>query len=82
MWKNCGTVATSAEYLIQSGPCLYCKSEFFPNFFMCIEPSFVTWPNIGNFHWNPEDLAKSIVCMTMSGPFLTGYTQVILFLDC
>lgn len=34
----------------------------------------------GNFHWNFEDVAKSIVCMLMSGPFLTGYTQV-LFLD-
>ncbi|KAI9085119.1 hypothetical protein K1719_032935 [Acacia pycnantha] len=29
----------------------------------------------GNFHWNFEDVAKSIVCMMMSGPFLTGYTQ-------
>lgn len=33
---------------------------------------------IGNFHWTPEDVAKSIVCMLMSGPFLTGYTQVLL----
>ena len=31
---------------------------------------------IGNFHWNVKDVAKSIVCMMMSGPFLTGYTQV------
>lgn len=31
----------------------------------------------GNFHWTPEDIAKSIVCMMMSGPFLTGYTQVL-----
>lgn len=30
----------------------------------------------GNFHWNVEDVAKSIVCMIMSGPCLTGYTQV------
>ncbi|KAB1224376.1 Chlorophyll synthase, chloroplastic [Morella rubra] len=48
----------------------------------------VTWPPLvwgvvcgaaasGNFHWNLEDVAKSIVCMMMSGPFLTGYTQVI-----
>lgn len=48
----------------------------------------VTWPPLvwgvvcgaaasGNFHWNPEDLAKSIVCMTMSGPLLTGYTQTL-----
>ncbi|XP_031107170.1 chlorophyll synthase, chloroplastic-like [Ipomoea triloba] len=48
----------------------------------------VTWPPLvwgvvcgaaasGNFHWTPEDVAKSIVCMLMSGPFLTGYTQTI-----
>ncbi|KAM0953665.1 putative chlorophyll synthase [Dioscorea sansibarensis] len=47
----------------------------------------VTWPPLvwgvvcgaaasGNFHWNVEDVAKSIVCMLMSGPFLTGYTQI------
>ena len=30
----------------------------------------------GNFHWTPEDVAKAIVCMIMSGPCLTGYTQV------
>jgi hypothetical protein len=30
----------------------------------------------GNFDWTLEDVAKSIVCMLMSGPFLTGYTQV------
>ena len=30
----------------------------------------------GNFHWTVEDVAKSIVCMIMSGPCLTGYTQV------
>ncbi|KAG7033765.1 Chlorophyll synthase, chloroplastic, partial [Cucurbita argyrosperma subsp. argyrosperma] len=33
--------------------------------------------NEGNFHWNFEDVAKSITCMLMSGPFLTGYTQTI-----
>ena len=33
----------------------------------------------GNFHWTPEDVAKSIVCMMMSGPFLTGYTQVLYY---
>ncbi|KAM7526502.1 hypothetical protein LguiA_016404 [Lonicera macranthoides] len=48
----------------------------------------VTWPPLvcgvvcgaaasGNFHWNLEDVAKSIVCMTMSGPCLTGYTQTL-----
>ncbi|XP_062095095.1 chlorophyll synthase, chloroplastic [Humulus lupulus] len=48
----------------------------------------VTWPPLiwgvvcgaaasGNFHWTLEDVAKSIVCMMMSGPFLTGYTQTI-----
>ncbi|KVI11450.1 UbiA prenyltransferase family [Cynara cardunculus var. scolymus] len=48
----------------------------------------VTWPPLiwgvvcgaaasGNFHWTVEDVAKSIVCMMMSGPFLTGYTQTI-----
>ncbi|XP_051131616.1 chlorophyll synthase, chloroplastic [Andrographis paniculata] len=48
----------------------------------------VTWPPLvwgvvcgaaasGNFHWTPEDVGKSIVCMLMAGPFLTGYTQTI-----
>ncbi|BFG36442.1 hypothetical protein CerSpe_227160 [Prunus speciosa] len=48
----------------------------------------VTWPPLvwgvvcgaaasGNFHWTFEDVAKSIVCMCMSGPFLTGYTQTL-----
>ncbi|GMP85907.1 hypothetical protein CsSME_00038888 [Camellia sinensis var. sinensis] len=48
----------------------------------------VTWPPLvwgvvcgaaasGNFHWTLDDVAKSIVCMLMSGPCLTGYTQVI-----
>ncbi|TYK29243.1 chlorophyll synthase [Cucumis melo var. makuwa] len=48
----------------------------------------VTWPPLvwgvvcgaaasGNFHWTIEDVAKSIACMLMSGPFLTGYTQTI-----
>ncbi|KAJ6316068.1 hypothetical protein OIU78_019364 [Salix suchowensis] len=48
----------------------------------------VTWPPLvcgvvcgaaasGNFNWTLEDVAKSIVCMLMSGPFLTGYTQTI-----
>ncbi|CAI0426261.1 unnamed protein product [Linum tenue] len=48
----------------------------------------VTWPPLvwgvvcgaaasGNFHWTLEDVAKSVVCMMMSGPFLTGYTQTI-----
>ncbi|CAN6897349.1 unnamed protein product [Brassica oleracea] len=48
----------------------------------------VTWPPLvwgvvcgaaasGNFHWTPEDVAKSILCMLMSGPCLTGYTQTI-----
>ncbi|KAG0478613.1 hypothetical protein HPP92_013332 [Vanilla planifolia] len=48
----------------------------------------VTWPPLvwgvlcgaaasGNFHWNLDDVAKSIVCMVMSGPFLTGYTQTL-----
>nr|QCT83345.1 chlorophyll synthase [Cinnamomum camphora] len=48
----------------------------------------VTWPPLvwgvvcgaaasGNFHWNVEDVAKSIVCMIMSGPCLTGYTQTL-----
>ncbi|KAH7366329.1 hypothetical protein KP509_18G073000 [Ceratopteris richardii] len=31
----------------------------------------------GNFQWTFEDVAKSIVCMIMSGPCLTGYTQTI-----
>ncbi|KAG6503159.1 hypothetical protein ZIOFF_035470 [Zingiber officinale] len=48
----------------------------------------VTWPPLvwgvvcgaaasGNFHWNVEDVAKAIVCMIMSGPCLTGYTQTM-----
>ncbi|ONI14202.1 hypothetical protein PRUPE_4G268700 [Prunus persica] len=48
----------------------------------------VTWPPLvwgvvcraaasENFHWTFEDVAKSIVCMCMSGPFLTGYTQTL-----
>ncbi|GFY95785.1 UbiA prenyltransferase family protein [Actinidia rufa] len=48
----------------------------------------VTWPPLvwgvvcgaaasGNFHWTVEDVAKSIVCMMMSGPCLTGYTQTL-----
>ncbi|KAK9124540.1 hypothetical protein Sjap_014142 [Stephania japonica] len=48
----------------------------------------VTWPPLiwgvvcgtdasGNIHWNVEDVAKSIVCMAMSGPCLTGYTQTL-----
>ncbi|URE48926.1 UbiA prenyltransferase family [Musa troglodytarum] len=31
----------------------------------------------GNFHWNIEDVAKAVVCMMMSGPCLTGYTQTL-----
>ncbi|KAI8538725.1 hypothetical protein RHMOL_Rhmol09G0126600 [Rhododendron molle] len=48
----------------------------------------VTWPPLvwgvvcgaaasGNFHWTVEDVAKSLVCMMMSGPCLTGYTQTL-----
>ncbi|CAO2827094.1 unnamed protein product [Amaranthus hypochondriacus] len=48
----------------------------------------VTWPPLvwgvvcgaaasGNFHWTPEDVAKSILCMMMSGPCLTGFTQTL-----
>ncbi|KAL2557884.1 Chlorophyll synthase [Forsythia ovata] len=48
----------------------------------------VTWPPLvwgvvcgaaasGNFHWSSEDIAKSAVCMIMSGPCLTGYTQTL-----
>lgn len=48
----------------------------------------VTWPPLiwgvvcgaaasGNFHWTPDDVAKSVACMLMSGPFLTGYTQTL-----
>lgn len=31
----------------------------------------------GQFTWTPEHVAQSAVCMLMSGPFLTGYTQTI-----
>ncbi|KAI3896547.1 hypothetical protein MKW92_043216 [Papaver armeniacum] len=48
----------------------------------------VTWPPLvcgvavgvaasGNFQWSVEDVAKSIVCMIMSGPCLTGYCQTL-----
>ncbi|KAL0375357.1 UNVERIFIED_CONTAM: Chlorophyll synthase, chloroplastic [Sesamum radiatum] len=48
----------------------------------------VTWPPLvwgvvcgaaasGNFQWTLEDVAKAVVCMIMSGPCLTGYTQTI-----
>jgi hypothetical protein len=31
----------------------------------------------GHYVWNdPTDIAKLLTCMVMSGPFLTGYTQV------
>ena len=31
----------------------------------------------GNFHWtDPSDIAKSLTCMVLSGPCLTGFTQV------
>ncbi|KAG5553089.1 hypothetical protein RHGRI_011077 [Rhododendron griersonianum] len=36
---------------------------------------FKTFP--GNFHWTVDDVAKSLVCMMMSGPCLTGYTQTL-----
>jgi hypothetical protein len=29
----------------------------------------------GEFTWTAENVAKSLLCMTMSGPLLTGYTQ-------
>lgn len=54
-----------------------------PNFLLselnmlCNHPDFLA----GNFHWTPEDVAKSIVCMLMSGPCLTGYTQVLYILS-
>ncbi|EFN57184.1 hypothetical protein CHLNCDRAFT_34863 [Chlorella variabilis] len=31
----------------------------------------------GAFTWTPENVAKSVLCMVMSGPLLTGYTQTI-----
>lgn len=32
----------------------------------------------GNFHWSdPVDIAKSLSCMILAGPLLTGYTQTI-----
>ena len=29
----------------------------------------------GEFTWTAENVAKAVLCMTMSGPLLTGYTQ-------
>ncbi|GAB2278073.1 hypothetical protein Dimus_012770 [Dionaea muscipula] len=48
----------------------------------------VTWPPLvwgvvcgaaasGNFQWTLDDVLKSLVCMVMSGPCLTGYTQTL-----
>lgn len=31
----------------------------------------------GQFTWTPENVGKSLLCMVMSGPLLTGYTQTI-----
>lgn len=31
----------------------------------------------GNFEWTPRDVGLSLLCMVMSGPLLTGYTQTI-----
>ena len=31
----------------------------------------------GEFHWNVVDVAKSVTCMGLSGPLLTGYTQTL-----
>ncbi|KAG6551176.1 hypothetical protein Mapa_007411 [Marchantia paleacea] len=31
----------------------------------------------GNFEWSLEDVSKAALCMFMSGPLLTGYTQTI-----
>jgi chlorophyll/bacteriochlorophyll a synthase len=30
----------------------------------------------GQFTWTPDNVGKSVLCMFMSGPLLTGYTQV------
>ena len=31
----------------------------------------------GHYEWNLDNIGKAMLCMTMSGPFLTGYTQTI-----
>ena len=31
----------------------------------------------GEFHWSVVDVAKSLTCMGLSGPLLTGYTQTL-----
>ena len=31
----------------------------------------------GHYTWTPENLGKALLCMFMSGPLLTGYTQTI-----
>ena len=31
----------------------------------------------GAYEWTPESVGKSALCMLMSGPLLTGYTQTI-----
>jgi len=31
----------------------------------------------GNFQWNPDDVSRSLLCMFMAGPLLTGFTQTM-----
>ncbi|MFW6357944.1 MAG: chlorophyll synthase ChlG [Chroococcales cyanobacterium] len=31
----------------------------------------------GNFSWTPEDVLKSLTCMLLAGPLMTGYTQTM-----
>lgn len=59
------TLFYSKYFSLWVSPCLW----------KCAWPVFLH--AAGNFHWTVEDVAKSIVCMMMSGPCLTGYTQVL-----
>lgn len=62
LWR---TLFYSKYFSLWVSPCLW----------KCAWPVFLH--AAGNFHWTVEDVAKSIVCMMMSGPCLTGYTQVL-----
>lgn len=73
-WYSCASVVKLSNFLT------FCSS-LFQNTRASHIPLINSEENFniaGNFHWNFEDVAKSIVCMMMSGPFLTGYTQVLL----
>ncbi|KAI8559765.1 hypothetical protein RHMOL_Rhmol04G0199400 [Rhododendron molle] len=54
------------------GHSFHCSSYIYVNS-LVTSPAYI----VGNFHWTVEDVAKSWVCMMMSGPCLTGYKQTL-----